>query len=408
MIKERSYRDRREVLMEQHDEGLILVRGAARTGVNPNFAYLTGIDEPRGALLLAPKGTRIGTGSMYPGPDYVRGKMVRQLLFLPPANPLASRWGEDSAGTIDDISPDQAQVDAVFSASEFEIMLGQALHSTPLLHYVRGAESSLIGPENSDAEFLAKVRRRLFGVTIRDATPAVHELRRLKDEGEVRAIERAAAVTAEALDAVFGSLRAGMRENEVEAEITRIYRSRDATHAFDPIVACGINAVYPHYHANSGPVESGRLLLIDTGAALDGYRSDVTRTFPVDGRFGKREREIYEIVLEAQQEAIAICRPGTLLADIHACAYRVIEAAGFGESFIHGTSHHLGLETHDAGDVHRPLAEGAVVTVEPGIYLPDEQIGVRIEDDILVTADGPRNLTEVIPSAADDVERRMA
>jgi Xaa-Pro aminopeptidase len=173
-------------------------------------------------------------------------------------------------------------------------------------------------------------------------------------------------------------------------------------------VACGINAVFPHYHANSARIEPGKLLLIDTGAALDGYRSDVTRTLPVDGRFSDRQRKVYETVLGAQRQAIEMCRPGALIADIHSKAYDVIAAAGFGEHFIHGTSHHLGLETHDAGDIHRPLVEGAVITVEPGIYLPDEEIGVRIEDDVLVTAAAPRILSEAIPTTAEEIEGRMA
>ena len=128
----------------------------------------------------------------------------------------------------------------------------------------------------------------------------------------------------------------------------------------------------------------------------------------VDGRFDERQRQVYETVLRAQRAAIEMCRPGALIAELHAKAHEVIAAAGFGEFFIHGTSHHLGLETHDAGDIHRPLAEGAVITVEPGIYLPDEQIGVRIEDDVLITAAAPRILTEAIPVEAEDVERRMA
>jgi Xaa-Pro aminopeptidase len=150
------------------------------------------------------------------------------------------------------------------------------------------------------------------------------------------------------------------------------------------------------------------LLLIDTGAALCGYRSDVTRTLPVDGRFTDRQRKIYDTVLRAQRAAIEICRVGVLLADIHAKAFDVIASAGFGEYFIHGTSHHLGLETHDAGDIHRPIAEGSVITVEPGIYIPDEEIGVRLEEDVLVTDRAPRILTEDIRVTAEDIERRMA
>jgi Xaa-Pro aminopeptidase len=408
MIEERSYRDRREAVMAQHGEGLILVRGVAGDGVNPNFVYLTGLSEPRGALLLAPEGARIGLGPAHPGPDYVRGRMVRQVLFLPATSPLAARWGEDSVATVDRVDAEEARVDAVLELDELDAVLDRALQQASVLHYVRGSLPTLAGDDDDDVRFLSRVRGRFFGVTVRDATPTVHELRRSKDEKEIRAIERAVAVTDEALERVLGSVRAGMYEYEVEGEITRHYRTHGATHAFAPIVACGVNAVFPHYKANSARIEPGQLLLIDTGAALDGYCSDVTRTLPVDGRFDDRQRKIYDIVLRAQREAIDTCRPGALIADIHAKAFEVISSAGFGEHFIHGTSHHLGLETHDAGDVHRPLTEGSVITVEPGIYLPDEEIGVRIEDDVLVTADGPRILTEGIPAEAAEIERRMA
>lgn len=408
MIQQRSHGQRRRALIEQLGEGLILVRGAARGGTNPNFRYLTGLSEPRGALLLAPEGLRIGVGPAHPGPNYVRGRSVHEVLFLPSPSPLAARWGEDSAATVDRVQADDAGVDAVLSLGELGAALDRALQQVSVLHYVRGHAPTLSGDEDDDARFVANLRRRFFGLTLRDATPTVHEMRRSKDDGEVRAIERAAAMTAEAMDRVMKLVRAGVYEHEIEGEITRVYRKHGATHAFEPIVACGANAVYPHYKANSARIEPGRLLLIDTGAALDGYCSDVTRTFPVDKRFDDRQREIYDTVLRAMREAIDSCRPGTLIADVHARAFEVIAAAGFGDRFIHGTSHHLGLETHDAGDVHRPLSEGSVITVEPGIYLADEEIGVRIEEDVLVTAAGPRNLTEAIPATAEEIERRMA
>ncbi len=408
MLEQQSYRKRREALMSQHGEGLILIRGAARDGVNPNFAYLTGLNEPRAALLLAPQGARIDIGPRHPGPDYVRGRMARQILFLPVSDALAARWGEDASATVDRVGSEQVQVGAVLALDEMEAVLGRVLQAAPVLHYVRGGLPSLAGDDDDDAVFLSRVRARFFGVTVRDATPSVHEMRRAKDVGEVAAIERSIEVTREALDRVLGELRADMHEHEIEGEISRVYRNHGARHAFDPIVACGLNAVFPHYRANSARIEAGRLLLIDTGAELNGYRSDVTRTLPVDGKFDERQRKIYETVLRAQREAIALCRPGELIADIHAKAYQVIGDSGFGEYFIHGTSHHLGLETHDAGDIHRPLIEGAVITVEPGIYIPDESIGVRIEDDVLITPDGPRVLSDSIPTSVEEIERRMA
>jgi Xaa-Pro aminopeptidase len=247
-----------------------------------------------------------------------------------------------------------------------------------------------------------------LNLDVRDGSPTVHEMRRSKDETEVAAIGEAIEVTAQAFDRLLGSVREGLQEHELEAEIARVYRAHGATHAFDPIVACGARALQLHYRDNRGPVVSDELLLVDSGASLNGYKADITRTYPVNGRFSKRQRQVYETVLEALGAAVAACKPGVLLGDLHRHAWEVIERAGFGEHFIHGTSHHLGLETHDVGDVHRPLTAGAVITVEPGIYLPDEQLGVRIEDDVLITESGHRVLSVSIPRTIDEIERRMA
>ena len=177
-----------------------------------------------------------------------------------------------------------------------------------------------------------------------------------------------------------------------------------AGHAFDPIVGAGAHALQLHYVANSGTVAAGDLVLIDTGAQVDGYCADVTRVFPADGRFTPRQREVYEAVLRAERKAIARCSPQVTLGQIHRTAWNSIETDGFADHFLHGTSHHLGLETHDVGDVHAVLQPGAVITVEPGVYLQDESIGVRIEDDVHVTADGREVLTERIPADAEAVE----
>jgi Xaa-Pro aminopeptidase len=405
MSSEPDHVARQERLLALHPEAAIVVRGAGRGGVNPNFVYLTGIREPRATLVLAPSGMRIQTGAKHPGPDYVRGRTVRRALFLPASDPLAARWGEEGRHTTERTTAEMARVDAVLPASELDLVLGRTLACAQRVGYVRAAEPTLGGEDDADTLFVERIRRRFFGLPLSDATPAVHEMRRLKDEYEVRAIVRAAALTGQALEALLARLRPGVREHELEAEITRVYRAAGAVHAFEPIVAGGSNAAILHYTVNEAVVESGRLLLIDTGAQLDGYCSDVTRTYPVDGRFSGRQRKVYETVLRAQEEAISLCRPGALLAEIHARAFEVIDRAGFGAQFVHGTGHHLGLEVHDPGDVHRPLAEGAVVTIEPGIYLAEEQIGVRIEDDVLVTSGAPRVLTEAIPKSVEAVER---
>jgi Xaa-Pro aminopeptidase len=391
-------------------DGIVVVRGSGAGGLNPNFFYLTGIEEPAAALLLAPAGVRFGTGRANPGPGYVHGRIARQLLVLPATDPLAASWGEQGSATAENADAQALGVDAVLPAAQLDALLSAALPGCGSLHFVRSAPPALAGADDDDTAWASRVRRRFLNLRVRDASPIVHEMRRAKDDDEVAAIERAGAVTEEALEALLRLLaasRPGLRENELEAEIARVYRANGATHAFEPIVACGENALVLHYTSNSAPVADGRLLLVDTGARLAGYCADVTRTYPVGGRFDDAQRAVYQAVLDAQEKVIEACRPGALLGDLHALAWKSIDAAGYGEHFVHGLGHHLGIETHDVGDVHRPLEPGAVITVEPGIYVKASGIGVRIEDDVLITADGRRVLTEQIPKSVDAIERLL-
>jgi len=400
---------RRRRLMDEIREGCIVVRGRGPEGTNPNLFYLTGLDEPAATLVLAPAGVRVGTGRKHPGPDYVRGRIARQVLFLPPADPLAVRWGESGSTVLGSIEAADLGVDELLPAPELHEVLGAWLASASKVHLVRGFPASLGGPDDPDSELAMRIRGRFIGVTLRDATPVVHEMRRVKEAAEQDAIRRAIDVTRRALEALLGRMAHARNECELEAEITRVYRSHGGTHAFDPIVGCGRHALELHYTRNAGALDPGELLLVDTGARIAGYRSDITRTFPVSGKFSPRQREVYDAVLRAQAEAIAACRPGALVGDIHARAFEVIARAGFAaDDFPHGIGHHLGIDTHDAGDYQRPLEAGCVLTIEPGLYLVSEGIGVRIEDDVLVTADGPRVLSEAIPREAEEIEAWIA
>ena len=243
---------------------------------------------------------------------------------------------------------------------------------------------------------------------VRDATPLVHGMRRIKDSSEIADIRRSLAVTRDAFDAGLAVLGPGVLERDVEVEIARRYRSAGGAHAFDPIVGSGPNACLLHYHENSRAIESGELVLIDSGAMFAGYAADITRTVPASGTFSARQRELYEIVLAAQEAAIQACAPGATLGDVHAAAWAVIDGAGHGDAFPHGTSHHLGRDTHDVGDRYAPLAPGCVITVEPGIDRPDEGVGIRIEDDVRVTENGREVLSDTFPKAADEVEAWVA
>lgn len=397
---------RRARLLEQCPEGPILIRGAGPEGVNPNFFYLTGLDEPGGILVLSASGVRVSPGRSRPGPDYLSGRLVHQVLFLPAADAVAAQWGEDARWTHDTTHEDSVGVDAVLPVAEFPARISGWLQGAGRIAYVRARPATLSGPDH-EADFVESIRSRFLGLQWHDAGPAVAALRSVKDDDECAAIERAAAVTATGFDRLMAALRPGIVEHELEAELVSAYRSAGAGHAFGPIVGSGRNALKLHYRDNAGPVEAGDLVLVDSGAKLDGYCSDVTRTFPVDGSFTPRQRELYSAVLAAQEAAIAAIRPGVTLGDLHAAAWESLDAAGHGDAFIHGIGHHLGLETHDAGDIHEPLGEGAVITIEPGLYLNEEGIGIRIEDDVRVTADGHRVLTAAIPKTVEAVEAAL-
>ena len=408
MAAENPYAERRERLMTALPDGLILVRGAGPGGsVNPNVLYLTGIAEPRATLLLAPGRTRVETYRKYPGRDYIRGRMVRQILFLPVRDPLAARWGEDAAVTAQNAEREALGVDAVFADSELDEVLARALTGVEILRVVRAGAPTLTGEPDADSLFAERIGRRFFGLSLGDATDVVHDMRRVKGSDEIDRIQRAVDVVGEGHLRVMRLVEPGLREYRLEAELEHVWRGSGGTAAFPTIVASGPNALLLHYRAGDRELRDGELVLVDAGARIDGYRSDVTRTFPVNGTFSPRQKEIYEVVLRAQEAAMALCRPGTPIEDVHSAAYDVIADAGFGRYFIHGTSHYLGLETHDAGDIYKPLEPGVVLTVEPGIYIPDEGIGVRIEDVVLITGDGFRNLSGNIPRTVEAIERVM-
>lgn len=402
-----AHRDRRARLLSETGSGVVLVRGVAPDGASRNYRYLTGLAEPRGVLLMSSDGIRIGYGRTVPGPDYQRGTMVKQVLFLPAGDPLLARWGEDGDETTGTVAASDVGVDAIMPLGQLHPILSETLLRATTLHVVRAADAVVGGGDDPDAAFVDDIRRRFFGLEIKDATAAVHRMRQAKDDAELDAMRHSIAVTDTAMRKVWAAAKPGVHEYELEALLIETYRAAGGGHSFDPIVGSGQNSCLMHYVRNDRRLEAGDILLLDTGACVGGYCADITRTIPVDGTFSPRQREIYDVVLQALEESTAICKPGVTPGEIHARAYEVIAAAGYAEAFVHGTSHHLGLDTHDVGDRFAPLREGAIVTVEPGIYLVDEALGVRIEDDVRITADGFEVLTAAVPKTAEAIESAL-
>lgn len=255
------------------------------------------------------------------------------------------------------------------------------------------------------------------GLPIENLRPALARLRVVKDQDELARLRRAASLSAQG--AATGMLAAGpgLGEVDVQEVIEAEFRAGGAPRtSFPSIVASGSNALELHYNDNVSTLTDGELLLTDVGAEYAGYAGDVTRTYPISGRFTDRQRELYDLVLSTQEAAIDSVRPGVTIEDLNRIAreYMVAHSGDLcGEEtcdtyFIHGLSHHLGLDVHDPGLPNLPLASGMVLTVEPGIYLPDEGIGIRIEDDVLVTPEGHEVLSTAAPKSVSAVEAAMS
>lgn len=356
-----------------------------------HFLYLTGIDTEAGAAVLFDVSN--------PNPRR------RIILFLRPLNPELDRWD----GYRDEISNElreQTGFQTILRTNALPMFLAAAARRSrklACLHPFSG-HTSEVGP---DLSVFRKVCERIPGAGIEDRTMLLPTMRAVKSKAEVALMKRAAEATAAGYQAALEALVPGIGETDMQRSIESAYLAAGAEGtAYQSIVGSGVNATVLHYHANNARCDDGDLLLIDSGARFAGYACDVTRTFPVNGRFTADQRHIYEIVLQAQFAAIAAARPGKMMWEVDKAARDIIEKAGFGDHYPHGIGHHLGLHVHDA-DPESKLEPGMVITIEPGIYLPDQRIGVRIEDDILITSRGNDNLTAMIPKSVPEIEKAM-
>jgi Xaa-Pro aminopeptidase len=258
-----------------------------------------------------------------------------------------------------------------------------------------------------DLAAFKKVAERVAGVNLEDRTDLLASLRAVKSATELRLIRRAITMTAAGYSAAMKVIRPGATEDQVGQAIERTYRAEGARGpAFNSIIGSGLSSTVLHYMDNSGVLQKGDLLVIDSGAECSGYAADVTRTFPVSGRFTPEQREVYEAVLRAQRAAIRAARVGTTMSTVDEAARQVLEKAGYGDAFIHGIGHQLGIQVHDITP-DGPLKAGMVVTIEPGVYFPERKMGVRIEDDVLIKRQGNEVLTAAIPRTVKEVEAAL-
>jgi len=389
-----------------------------------DFYYLTGFDEPEAIAIISP------------------ARAQKYTLFVRPRDPEREVWDGRRAGV--EGAKSEYGADEAFPISEFAEKLGDFLNGANSLYYRIGN-----GNAELDETIVNRIRRMRAlerrGVrspeAIIDTGTIIHELRLFKSDEEIELMQRAADIASEGHVEAMKTARPGMKEYEIEALIEYTFRKNGASApAYTSIVGGGANATVLHYINNDATLQDGDLLLIDAGAEYHGYASDITRTFPINGRFTAAQRDIYDLVLEAQLACIEMVRLGSRPQEINKRSVEVLTAGmirlgllkgdqetiikeeKYKQFYMHTIGHFLGLDVHDVGRYHikdesRPLEPGMVMTVEPGIYIspatkeiPEKYlgIGVRIEDDVLVTEDGNRILSSKAPKQVEELEALMA
>jgi Xaa-Pro aminopeptidase len=379
---------------------------------NSDLFYLTGVDQEETKLLLFP--------------DAVDEK-DREILFLRETDEQIAIW--EGAGMSRQEAGERTGVSNVRWLADFDATFRRLMTEAAGI-YLNSNEHprASVVVETRDARFIRQCCEQFPLHERHRLAPLMAELRMVKAGEEVDLIRRACGITGEGFRRVLGFVRPGRMEYEIEAEYAHEFlRSGSRGFAYQPIIASGRNSCVLHYVANHAECRQGDMLLMDVGAEYGYYNADLTRTVPVSGRFTPRQRDVYDVVLRLLREASAMLRPGMLLADYEKQVGSLVEGELIGlglleksklaaqdperplykQYFMHGTSHHLGLDVHDVALKHRPLAEGMVLTVEPGLYLPEEGFGVRLENDILIGREGNIDLLADVPIDPDEIEDMM-
>ncbi len=393
---------RRDALLSRLPPGIVIVPAAGSRDLetdvlqdsdfrqDDDFFYLTGLETPDAVLLLT------------------TGGGAHSVLFLPPRDPAQEAWTGLRLGP----GPEAARLSGIST-----VLCTDALDS------VRAAVlTARSGPIYTVARSplpdgsVAAAWARIGGRDLRNLAPVLDSLRVVKDADELARLRRAIQITAEAQLAAMRAMKPGMKEYQIEATVEYIFRDRGADRVgFPSIIGSGPNSTTLHYDVNRRTIQDGDLVVMDVGAEYGQYTADVTRTVPANGRFTPRQRAIYDLVLATQQAALDATKPGVTVGELNAVARRYLREHGGDQCrpqtcdawFIHGLSHWLGMRVHDVGDYRLPLQPGMVLTIEPGIYLPGERLGVRIEDDVLVTSTGYELLSGGAPRSAADIEHTM-
>lgn len=418
-----DYRQRREALASKATGGIVLLFAPTEADgpddlygfrQSDDFYYLSGWKEPGAAVLITSAGSSQGQGSAHP---------YTEILFLPAHNVSQEKWTGPKLGAENPDAPKVTGFDQVEAFDNLRTELARLLppgRSTIYTDVPAPGETSI---STVPLEWLKRANAFPLGVSFQDVRPMLATLRTYKDGGEIELIRKATNASIAAHMAAMQAMKPGITEREISALMQYEWGKRGCERpSYAPIVGAGFNSTVLHYSDDSANVQSGDVVVIDAAGEYSMYASDITRTLPATGKFTDRQREIYNAVLGAQQAAIAAFRSGKSRLrknspnSLYDVAYDYINTHGkdihgqpLGTYFIHGLGHYVGLNVHDAGEYDVPLGPGMVFTIEPGVYLPEEKLGVRIEDILYVDSTGKLiNLTAALPHTADEVEHAMA
>lgn len=363
---------------------------------NRSFFYLTGIEQEESTLMMVKKDGQL-----------------RTTLLIRPRDTIAERWTGRRL-SLEEASA-RSGIEDVRTLESRQGSLNEAL----------GAEATLLYMDQKADDLQVQEFRKLAaeqwpGIEIKDLSARLIRMRMVKHPEEIELIRQAAALTHEGIEAIMRAIRPGRFEYQVWGAFQRALDEHGClTPAFPSIVATGDNAFCLHYMTPYSQIKDGDLVLIDVGATVGGLNADISRVFPASGRFSERQQQIYRLVRECQETAFSSIQPGILIKEVNdACretARKGLVALGIlpedgsaADYYWHGVSHHLGLDVHDLADREAPLEPGMVLTVEPGVYVPEWRVGIRIEDDVLVTADGCVMLSPQIPREIEEIESLMS
>ncbi len=418
-----EYRARRAALSKKTNGGVVILfaglEGEGGNAINGfrqdnNFYYLSGWSEPGAALVISPE---VAATESAPARSYA------EILFLPQHNRAQEKWTGPKLAADNPRASADTGFDRVVDLDKMHEELQKLLPTTGATIYTDVAEGDEQSLSQSSMLWLRRTNTFPLRTATVDVKPMLAQLRLVKDAGEIDLIRHATDASVAAHFAALRMIKPALNEHDVNARMQYEFMKRGCERpAYAPIVGSGFNSTVLHYSADDAPITAGDVVVMDVAGEYSMYASDITRTAPATGKFTARQREIYDVVLGAQQAAIAAFLAGKSKISgrgddsLFTVAYDYINSHGkdshgqpLGQYFIHGLGHYVGLEVHDAGDYTVPLDKGMVFTIEPGIYIPEEKLGVRIEDIFLVGQDGKLvNLSGALPHTADEVEGVMA